>query len=67
VDLQLRHHDLRHTAVSLWIAAGANPVEIKTRAGHASVSTVLDRYGHLLPGETDKVTEALEEMANQAG
>jgi integrase len=46
----LRIHDLRHTAVALWIAAGASPKEIAARAGHTSVATVLDRYGHLLPG-----------------
>jgi hypothetical protein len=36
-------------AVALWIAAGANPKEVATRAGHASVSFTLDRYGHLDP------------------
>lgn len=59
----LRIHDLRHTAVAFWIAAGASPKEIARRAGHASVVTVLDRYGHLLPGEEDRVTEALDLMA----
>ena len=44
----LRMHDLRHTAVSLWIAAGISPKAIADRAGHRSVATVLDRYGHLL-------------------
>jgi hypothetical protein len=34
----LRIHDLRHTAVALWIAAGAGPKEVATRAGHTSVS-----------------------------
>ncbi len=29
----LRPHDLRHTAVALWIAAGASPREIAARAG----------------------------------
>jgi hypothetical protein len=29
----LRIHDLRHTAVALWIAAGANPKEVSARAG----------------------------------
>jgi integrase len=29
----LRIHDLRHTAVALWIAAGAGPKEVATRAG----------------------------------
>ena len=43
----LRVHDLRHTAVALWIAAGASPKEVARRAGHTSVKTVLDVYGHL--------------------
>ena len=29
----LRIYDLRHTAVALWIAAGANPKEVSARAG----------------------------------
>ena len=62
----LRPHDLRHTAVALWIAAGASPKEIATRAGHTSVVTVLDRYGHLLPGHEDKVNDALDAMARDA-
>ena len=28
-----RIHDLRHTAVALWIAAGATPKEVTVRAG----------------------------------
>ena len=60
----LRIHDLRHTAVALWIAAGASPKEIAARAGHSSVVTVLDRYGHLLPGHEDKVNDALDAMAD---
>jgi integrase len=62
----LRLHDLRHTAVALWIAAGASPKEIAARAGHTSVSVVLDRYGHLLPGSEDKVNAALDALAEQA-
>jgi hypothetical protein len=45
----LRIHDLRHTAVALWIAAGATPKEVAVRAGHTSVGFTLDRYGHLYP------------------
>lgn len=58
-----RHnHDLRHTAVALWIASGASPNEIAKRAGHSSVAVVLDRYGHLFPGAEDAVNERLEQM-----
>ena len=52
-----RIHDLRHTAVALWIAAGASPKEVAARAGHTSVSFVLDRYGHLFP-EADTALRA---------
>lgn len=63
----LRPHDLRHTAVSLWIAAGGSPNEIAARAGHTSVVTVLHRYGHLLPGAEERVTEALDRLAESTG
>jgi integrase len=60
----LRVHDLRHTAVALWIAAGANPKQIANRAGHTSVSVVLDRYGHLFPEQDDALVSALERAAS---
>jgi integrase len=62
----LRIHDLRHSAVAFWIAAGASPKEIALRAGHTSVSVVLDRYGHLLPGSEKRTTDALDIMASDA-
>jgi len=62
----LTPHGLRHTAVAFWIAAGASPTEIAARAGHTSVVTVLDRYGHLLPKTEDTVTAALDATARTA-
>ncbi len=59
----LRPHDLRHTAVSLWIAAGASPKQVATWAGHTSVALVLDRYGHLFPGHETGVLAALDGLA----
>jgi integrase len=59
----LRPHDLRHTAVSLWVAAGASPKQIASWAGHTSVSVVLDRYGHLVPGHEGAVLDRLEGLA----
>ena len=56
----LRIHDLRHTAVALWIAAGANPKEVSARAGHASVSFTLDRYGHLYPEAETALRDRLD-------
>ena len=45
----LRIHELRHTAVALWIAAGANALEVSRRVGHTQVNFTLNRYGHLFP------------------
>ena len=60
----VRIHDLRHTAVSLWIAAGASPKQIATWAGHTSVSVVLDRYGHLYEGNDVDVLDRLDSFAS---
>jgi Phage integrase family/Transposase DDE domain group 1 len=56
----LRIHDLRHTVVALWIAAGANPKEVAARAGHTSVSFTLNRYGHLYPGSDAALRDRLD-------
>ena len=56
----LRIHDMRHTAVSLWIAAGADAKRVAVWAGHASVVSVFDRYGHLFPAGDDAVAQALD-------
>ena len=34
--------------------------------GHASVTTTLDLYGHLYPGEMDRYAERLDSAADQA-
>lgn len=47
VGVDLRWHDLRHFAVSLWIEQGFNVKEVMTFAGHSSVQMTMDRYGHL--------------------
>ena len=61
----LRIHDLRHTAVSLWIADGADPKRVAALAGHTSVVVVLDRYGHLYPEQDEELMERLERRAKE--
>ena len=60
--LPLRPHDMRHTAVALWIAAGATNLEVMRRAGHTSSAFTLDRYGHLFPAADDALRDRLGEM-----
>jgi integrase len=55
-------HAMRHTAVSLWLAAGIDPKAIAAWAGHRSVVTVLDRYGHLQPDHADQFLARLDAM-----
>ena len=62
----LRFHDLRHTCASLLIANGAHPKEIQARLGHSTITTTLDRYGHLLPNLDELLTERLEETYQAA-
>jgi integrase len=58
----LTPHDLRHTAVALWIAAGASPKEVAQRAGHTSVKTALDVYGGLYEEAETALRGRLEEL-----
>lgn len=56
----VRWHDLRHTAVALAVAAGAHPLTISRRMGHASITVTLDRYGHLFPDLDETLAESLD-------
>jgi integrase len=40
-------HDLRHTAASLLIAAGADVKAVQVILGHATATMTMDLYGHL--------------------
>ena len=45
---ELRVHDLRHTAASAWLGAGADPKVVQRVLGHASAAMTMDLYGHLI-------------------
>ncbi|MGH2555820.1 MAG: tyrosine-type recombinase/integrase, partial [Actinomycetota bacterium] len=62
----LRLHDLRHTAAALAIATGAHPLEIKTRLGHASITTTLNVYGHLFKSLDERLAEELDTTHREA-
>lgn len=52
-------HDLRHTAASLAISAGANVKVVQRMLGHKSAKVTLDTYAALFPDDLDNVTDAL--------
>ena len=66
LDPNLRFHDLRHTCASLLIEQGAHPKEIQARLGHSTITTTLDRYGHLMPGLGRQLAANLDEMRKKA-
>lgn len=55
-------HDLRHTAVSLAIAAGADVKVVQRIAGHKSAAMTFDVYGHLLDDRLDDVAAKMGEL-----
>lgn len=61
----VRFHDLRHTHASLLIAAGVHPKAIQARLGHASITTTLNTYGHLMPSAFQKVGEKLDAILGE--
>lgn len=61
VPAALTIHDLRHTAASLSIAAGANVKAVQRMLGHASAAMTLDVYGHLFDDDLDAVSAALDD------
>ena len=53
-SLGRRPHDLRHTAASLWIAAGVDIKTVSSWLGHSTAKLTLDTYGHLMGTDADR-------------
>ena len=56
-------HELRHTAASLAVSAGANVKAVQRMLGHASAAMTLDRYADLFDSDLDAVAERLNTVA----
>lgn len=59
-------HDLRHTAASLAISAGANVKAVQRMLGHASAAMTLDTYADLFDDDLDYVADALSRARRAA-
>jgi integrase len=55
----LTPHELRHTAASLAVSAGAHVLALQRMLGHEKPSTTLDVYSDLFDDDLDAVAEAL--------
>jgi integrase len=54
-------HELRHTAASLAISAGANVKVVQRMLGHASAAMTLDVYAGLFDDDLTAVADKLSE------
>ncbi|MFM6848444.1 MAG: tyrosine-type recombinase/integrase, partial [Terrabacter sp.] len=63
--VNVKPHDLRHTAASLAIAAGANVKAVQQMLGHASAAMTLDVYAGLFGDDLDAVALALDGLVPQ--
>jgi integrase len=57
-------HTLRHTWASTLLTSGVPIFLVSRYAGHATIQTTVDQYGHLLPGD-DRSAELIRETLDE--
>lgn len=57
-----RLHDLRHTAASLWLAAGIAPYKVSRWLGHSNIAVTDAIYSHLYPTDYASERAAFDEQ-----
>jgi integrase len=58
----MRVHDMRHSAISWWVAAHIPLADVRDRAGHSSIA-VTNTYVHTMPADDDPFLAILGEAA----
>jgi integrase len=61
----LTPHELRHTAASLAVSAGANVKAVQKMLGHASAAMTLDVYSGLFDDDLDGVGDRIDVLAGR--
>lgn len=59
-------HDLRHTAASLAVSAGANVKAVQRMLGHSSAAMTLDTYADLFDDDLNTVADALDDALSKS-
>lgn len=59
---KIRWHDLRHTHISLLINQNVAPQVIQKQAGHSTIKTTMDVYGHLMPSVYNSSIDAIDNV-----
>lgn len=60
-------HGLRHFYASTLIHSGASVVSVSELLGHASPQTTLEIYGHMWPGESERLRGIVDETLTSCG
>ncbi len=55
-------HSLRHTANSLYIEAGEDPLAIAGSLGHSDTRVMFERYGHLFNHTAKRVAQTADRI-----
>ncbi len=55
-------HDARHTHVTTLLRDGIPVTVVAARVGHSDPSLTLKTYSHLLPGDDERASEAVERL-----
>lgn len=67
VGLELRRpYQTRHTAATLWLAAGESPEWIATQMGHSSTEMLFRRYSRFVPNLTRRDGSAVDKLLTNA-
>lgn len=67
VGLQgVRLHDLRHFHATTLLKTGTHPKVVQERLGHATISTTLDTYSHVVPGLQEQAAKSFAEAMEAA-
>ena len=55
-------HSLRHTNISIQLAAGVPLITVSVRAGHSRTSTTGDIYSHIIQSSDKQAAETLNNI-----
>jgi integrase len=54
-------HDARHGAASLMLSQGVPLKVAQETLGHSTIRLTADLYGHLMPGDAEKVADVIDQ------
>jgi integrase len=60
--LDIRFHDLRHTAATLMFKQGIHPKVVQERLGHSDITISLNIYSHVIPSIQKEAAAKMDEL-----